>query len=322
MKSIYARASFAATMVIAAAMLFVLAASGDASAQEQDYYLYQRGGFGLPGDLMIETESAYGTREQRLLAEDAFEQSLRARVNGTNWLSVEAWAGMVFYNEDEKAQTVEDAEAAEEAAEAKDENEDTDTAFAGDVYARVLSQEKAAIDLSLGLGFLYDYGQTSIPRAHLAVQRTWGKVDATFSALAELPLEEEEEEEEGEDEDNGAYVGTEGEEEEEEEEEGAYDEVDLILSAAASYGVAEWSRVGVESVLEDMEGFWEEEEAEGGAKMVLGPTATFLFLENAHARLNLAAVIPMTRNDQTRYPGQADPNTTGFMGRAAIGYQF
>ncbi|MCB1155006.1 hypothetical protein KDL45_15225, partial [bacterium] len=168
-----------------------------------------------------------------------------------------------------------------------------------------------------GAGYLYDYQQTSIPRAHLKVDREWGKLDAAFSVLGEIPLGEDEEEEEAE-----AQAGVNGLEEEDEEEEGEYDEIDLVLSAGASYQVADWSRLGAEAEMEDMEGFWEDDEAEGGAKLLLGPTATFAFLDNAHARVNVAGIIPLTSNDQTRVPGDQNTNKSGVMARAALGYTF
>ena len=263
---------------------------------EDPFYLYQRGTFGAQGDISFESETAYGNRETRLLGEDAIEQAMRLRIAGADWLSFEGWGGIAMRT---GADTGEDG---------------NNYAVAGDVFARVLNQEAHYLNLSLGLGYLYDYGETSIPRARLTLARRWGRFDLSFATLAEMPLSGEEEEEEAE---------AEGEaEEEEEEEEAAYDEVDLMFTLAASYAVADWARLGVESVLEDTEGFWEEEEAEGGAKLLLGPTASFAVAQNFYVRANTAAVIPVTTNQQTRVPGGTTQNDTGFLGRVALGYTF
>ena len=278
----------------------VLLLGGAALAGAEDaFYIYQPGNFfGAQGDLTLETETAYGTREARLLGDDAFEQGLRLRVSGTDWLSFEAWGGMVFQTNEE----------------VKEENGAQDVAFAGDIYARALNQDDHLINLNFGLGYLYDYQQTSIPRVRVVISRSWGNFDVTLGAVGEIPLKKEEGEEEGEEGEAG--------EEEAEEEEGAYDEVDLAFNAAASYGFTDWFRLGAEAVLEDTEGFWEEEEAEGGAKLVTGPTASFAATDQFHIRLNTAAVVPVTTNNQTRVVGGSNQNDTGFMGRMTLAYRF
>jgi len=275
-----------------AALLLLIVGASFAFADEP-FYLYQRGYFGAQGDISLETETAYGNRETRLLGADVVEQGLRVRVAGTDWLSFEGWGGFALRT-DENA-----------------EGDGRDSAVSGDVFARVLNQERQFVNLSLGLGYLYDYGQNSIPRARLTVGRQWRDFDLSFSTLAEMPLTEEKEREE--------EAEAEG---EEEEEAGAYDEVDLIFSAAFSYGLTDWMRLGAESVLEDAEGFWDTEEAEGGAKMLLGPTAYFAATDNMFVRLNAASVIPLTSNQQTRVPGGATNNGPGFLGRIALGYTF
>lgn len=62
------------------------------------------------------------------------------------------------------------------------------------------------------------------------------------------------------------------------------DAVDAILSFGLSYAVLRDARLGIEAVSEDLEAFWETEEAEGGARLVVGPT---LVVELADQRLNL-----------------------------------
>jgi len=50
------------------------------------------------------------------------------------------------------------------------------------------------------------------------------------------------------------------------------DEVDLIATAGWLYRVGPALHVGVEAVAQDLEGFWEPEEAEGGARVFAGPS--------------------------------------------------
>jgi hypothetical protein len=53
------------------------------------------------------------------------------------------------------------------------------------------------------------------------------------------------------------------------------DPIDLIVSAGWLHDVTPLFSVGVEAVGQDLEGFWEENEAEGGARFLLGPSVHF-----------------------------------------------
>ncbi len=57
------------------------------------------------------------------------------------------------------------------------------------------------------------------------------------------------------------------------------DAVDVIVTAGAAYPVASFVLVGVEYQGQDLEDLWEREEAEGGARHLLGPSATFALLD-------------------------------------------
>ena len=52
------------------------------------------------------------------------------------------------------------------------------------------------------------------------------------------------------------------------------DAVDLMLTAGASYRVIPVLRLGAEYVVQDIEGLWEADEAEGGVRHFVGPTAS------------------------------------------------
>jgi hypothetical protein len=50
------------------------------------------------------------------------------------------------------------------------------------------------------------------------------------------------------------------------------DEIDVITSVGFHYRISENFYGGIEAVGEDLEGFWDKEEAEGGAKLLVGPS--------------------------------------------------
>jgi hypothetical protein len=145
-----------------------------AGAADDAYYLFQTGNwFAVRGDLNFETETDYGTRDTRLLGNNAMEQALAFRVAGTSWLSVDLWGAAAIPTSNKNA--------AESSIK-------QNYSFAGDVYARLLNQDGQAVNLSLGLGYLQDYNQTSIPRVHVTLDRSWGGFNAAFTALAQIPV--------------------------------------------------------------------------------------------------------------------------------------
>jgi len=56
----------------------------------------------------------------------------------------------------------------------------------------------------------------------------------------------------------------------------ARDAIDVITSVGWARHVTRSLALGVEAVGEDLEGFWESEEAEGGARLLLGPSLQFV----------------------------------------------
>jgi hypothetical protein len=102
------------------------------------------------------------------------------------------------------------------------------------------------------------------------------------------------------------------------------DAVDLITTLGWLQGVGRGLRLGVEAVGEDLEGLWEAEEAEGGAKLYAGPA---LHWTAPSGRLWLSAsggpIVYATRSTRTSpapRPLGADGN--GYTLRASVGYTF
>ena len=164
-----------------------------------------------------------------------------------------------------------------------------------EVHLGVLDQRKGLpLSLTTGLGYIYDYRGDHIPRLRLTLQRDQGPVDLNLSTLLEKPLADDR------------------------------DELDIIVSLAGSVGIGEKVRVGGEIVGQDLEGFWEDEEAEGGAKLLAGPTARLELPNNFHLKANAAAVIPASNNFPTVVDesGATVANDPGVLARMMLGYTF
>jgi hypothetical protein len=85
------------------------------------------------------------------------------------------------------------------------------------------------------------------------------------------------------------------------------DEIDLVMSAGASYELWRTLRLGAEYVVQDLEGLWEPEEAEGGVRHFVGPTVGVRL-----ARVQIGAG-----------PGFGlSPTSPRYLGRLAASYTF
>ncbi|MBP7126173.1 hypothetical protein KBD49_07390 [Myxococcota bacterium] len=163
-------------------------------------------------------------------------------------------------------------------------------AAAVEVIARALRQDRHHLNLDLGLGYIYDYRSDHVPRIRLAVGRSFGALDLSLSGLLEVP------------------VGSAG-----------RDEADVMTALAVSYAVVPSLRIGLEVAGEDLEGLFEEEEAEGGAKLLFGPTLAWSLPKGFFVKLNTSAVHAFLGN-QRFAPGEERPAAWGFMGRMALGW--
>jgi hypothetical protein len=102
------------------------------------------------------------------------------------------------------------------------------------------------------------------------------------------------------------------------------DAVDLITTLGWLRNAGHGLRVGVEAVAEDLEGLWDTEEAEGGAKLYAGPA---LHWGARSGRLWLSAgggpIVYATRSGRTSpAPRPLDAAGNGFTMRASMGYTF
>jgi len=155
----------------------------------------------------------------------------------------------------------------------------------------VLSQKGQGIDLTLGAGIKRDFADVVIPEVRLTASRRFGLLDVTASALAEVPLAEER------------------------------DAVDLIAGVAASYQLSEPFAVGLEVIGEDLEGFWEEDEAEGGAKLVAGPTVYWRSGARFSVKAN-AGLVALASSPQVDVGDEPTDDSVGALGRVILAYTF
>lgn len=170
-----------------------------------------------------------------------------------------------------------------------DDKEYKSAMFAAEAIFGVLAQEKFYINLSLGAGYTYDFEGVSVPTVRLSLNRTFGALDLTLSGTAEFPIADDR------------------------------DPFDVIVGLGAGYKFVSWFTGGIEAVGEDLEGLWDEEEAEGGAKFLVGPTLTFVPVDNFFVKFNGAVSVSMT-NNATQSGKRYD--SPGFLGRLSLGYSF
>ena len=98
------------------------------------------------------------------------------------------------------------------------------------------------------------------------------------------------------------------------------DQIDVITSLGIHYRLSDNFYAGLEAVGEDLEGFWDKEEAEGGAKMLIGPS---LSLSPKKSRLSFALsggpVFYATQNQPTNPEAIRElPSEAGLMVRARV----
>jgi hypothetical protein len=98
------------------------------------------------------------------------------------------------------------------------------------------------------------------------------------------------------------------------------DDVDVITNLGFHYRLLGKFYAGFEAVGEDLEGFWDEEEAEGGAKIMVGPSLN-MTSRNSGISFSLSGgpVIYATQNKTINLDAIRQlPSTTGLILRASV----
>jgi len=101
------------------------------------------------------------------------------------------------------------------------------------------------------------------------------------------------------------------------------DAVDLVSTFGIARRLTPALHVGLELIGEDLEGFWEAEEAEGGARLLAGPSIR-IAPSSQHWQVSLAGgpVVHGTRSALRSDATRALPNRDGYAVRASFAYGF
>ncbi len=164
----------------------------------------------------------------------------------------------------------------------------------GSVQAEVLWNalaEGGPAELAVGVGYLREYLGTNVLMARFVAGHAWRKWSLHGNAVLEKPFAE------------------------------GRDAVDLITSLGTSFRVRSGMRLGVEAIGEDLEGFFEPEEAEGGAKLLVGPVMDLRLGERVRFRLGGGPIFYMTRSEAvSNAPRLLPPGDSGYAIRTSLVY--
>lgn len=151
--------------------------------------------------------------------------------------------------------------------------------------------------IAVGLGAMRDYTGTAVALGRVTATMRWPAWALAGNLRLERPLGD-----------------------------GTRDAVDVITTLGAERRVGGAIRLGVETVGEDLEGLFDREEAEGGAKLLLGPTLS-IAPARSHWRL-LVGGGPVLRLTQSSPVGGASgaprdlTTRSGYLVRSSLGYRW
>jgi hypothetical protein len=160
-----------------------------------------------------------------------------------------------------------------------------------ELLTQLLNSQNSKIDLSIGSGFLHEYGGTNVLFGRVIVGRRFESWQLFGNVLVEKPFSQ------------------------------IRDQLDLFLTTGLSYNYSPSIQLGIEAVGQDLEGFWDETEAEGGATMFIGPTLVAAIPATSWTfTLGVGPIIRATQNIRTniapRYFNSTKDN--GFIIHGAI----
>lgn len=155
--------------------------------------------------------------------------------------------------------------------------------FGAELVQRVADVRQLGVDLDVAVGVLRDAQATVVPRLRVVAGRSWGRLHAQVSGLMEKPLSS------------------------------RRDALDMVLGAAASWQAAAKTTIGVEAMAEDLEAAWDPAEAEGGARVLAGPS-----LHTQWDHIHVSVLAAATRASIA--PGT--PPSMGVLGRVGVGLRF
>jgi hypothetical protein len=162
-----------------------------------------------------------------------------------------------------------------------------------ELLGRILNARDHVVDLRAGAGIRHEYSGTNVLLVRGSVGRRFSSFMTYGNILLERPFSSDR------------------------------DGVDVMLTLGFSYDLSRMLRVGIEAVGQDLEGFWDDEEAEGGARLFVGPTAS-LAIEGTpwHVTVGGGAILRGTTSNRMSSALRDLPATAenGFLVRTMIGF--
>lgn len=147
------------------------------------------------------------------------------------------------------------------------------------------------VRVAAGLGYAREYSRTDVMLARVAVGRATSRSMMHGNLMIEKPFS------------------------------GDRDAVDLITTVGAGRRVGSALTVSIEAVGQDLEGFWDPNEKDGGARLMVGPS---LAIAPPAARWQLTVgggpIVRATRSDFASGADRPLPARNGYVLRAAVGF--
>jgi len=161
-----------------------------------------------------------------------------------------------------------------------------------EMLMHIIKSKDNMVDLSLGSGLLHEYSGTNVLLARAVVGRRFSRWQIYSNALFEKPFSRDR------------------------------DALDLFVTIGWSYQMTRIMHLGLELVGQDLEGFWEIEEAEGGALLFAGPTLVVKVPDMSWTfTLGGGPIIRATQSSQASLaPRELPIKENGYVIHAALNY--
>lgn len=162
-----------------------------------------------------------------------------------------------------------------------------------ELLLQVLKGQDNFVDFSVGPGFRHEYSGTNVLLARAVAGRRFNSWQIYSNCLLEKPFSDQR------------------------------DKIDLFLTLGWLFRISGSTHLGFEAVGQDLEGFWVEEEAEGGAVLFIGPTlVTGIPAASWTITLGAGPIVRATRSRQISSAPRDLPSLkkNGFVVHAAINF--
>jgi hypothetical protein len=158
------------------------------------------------------------------------------------------------------------------------------------LYSRPVGQ---TVRVAAGVGYAREYSRTDVMLARFGIGRTTTRSMMHGNLMLEKPMS------------------------------GERDAVDLITTVGAGRRLGSSVTISVEAVGQDLEGFWEPDEKDGGAHLMAGPT---IAVAPPSARWQLTVgggpIMRATRSGFTSAADRPLPARNGYVLRSAVGFSW